>query len=105
MASEMDCTMACIAIGRTEFPDVGDYTYFGYRVTITEKWKPKPINGVSYSMRYSGYFYTHFNEKIEFEALKGTKLLKLIDDRIRILNLKAYYKAGKLNADNWQDFI
>ena len=44
MAGEMDCTMACIAIGRTEFPDVGDYTYFGYRVTITEKWKPKPIN-------------------------------------------------------------
>ena len=50
----IDCTMDCIAVGRTEFPGPGTYMYFGYQVTVTEKYKL----GVKYSQRYNGYFIT-----------------------------------------------
>lgn len=50
----VDCTMYCISIGRTEFPGPGTYMYFGYQVTVLEKYKLGP----KYSQRYNGYFIT-----------------------------------------------
>ena len=101
----IDCTMDCIAIGKTEFPEPGTYMYFGHQVTITDKWKPETKNGKIYSHRYSGYFVTPGNERVEFKAKRGTNLLALIDKNIKITDLKQYFLAGLLNEDNYMQFI
>lgn len=105
MANYPDCTMDCIAIGKTEFPEPGTYLYFGYQVTVTDKWKPETKNGVVYSHRYSGYFITPGGEKVDFKAKRGTNLLALMDKKIKITDLKKYFLAGELNADNYMGFI
>ena len=92
----IDCTMSCIAVGRTEFPGPGTYMYFGYQVTVSEKYKLGP----KYSHRYNGYFITPGGEKVEFSGKRGTDLLQMMDKDIKILYLKALYKLGKLTEDN-----
>lgn len=97
----IDCTMHCISVGRTEFPGPGTYLYFGYQVTVAEKYKLGP----KYSQRYNGYFITPGGEKVEFSAKRGTDLLKLMDKDIKLLDLKALYKSGKLTENNLSDFL
>lgn len=105
MTNFPDCTMDCIAIGKTEFPAPGTYMYFGYQVTVTDKWKPETKNGVVYSHRYSGYFITPGGEKVDFNNKRGTNLLALMDKKIKITDLKKYLLAGVLNEDNYMEFI
>lgn len=97
----IDCTMDCIAVGKTEFPGPGTYMYFGYQVTVDEKYKLGP----KYSQRYNGYFITPGGERVEFSGKRGTDLLKLMDKDIKILNLKALYKSGKLTENNLSEFL
>ena len=97
----IDCTMDCIAVGRTEFPGPGTYMYFGYQVTVTEKYKL----GVKYSQRYNGYFITPGGEKVDFSGKRGTDLLQLMDKNIKIMNLKALYKSGELTEKNLSDYL
>ena len=92
MTNFPDCTMDCIAIGKTEFPAPGTYMYFGYQVTVTDKWKPETKNGVVYSHRYSGYFITPGGEKVDFNNKRGTNLLALMDKKIKITDLKKYLR-------------
>lgn len=93
--------MYCISIGRTEFPGPGTYMYFGYQVTVSEKYKLGP----KYSQRYNGYFITPGGEKVEFQGKRGTDLLELMDKEIKILNLKALYKSGSLTEENLPEFL
>ena len=97
----IDCTMHCISIGRTEFPGPGTYMYFGYQVTVSEKYK----SGPKYSQRYNGYFITPGGEKVEFQGKRGTGLLELMDKEIKILELKALYKSGSLTEENLSEFL
>ena len=97
----IDCTMHCISVGRTEFNGPGTYMYFGYQVTVTEKYKLGP----KYSQRYNGYFITPGGQKVNFEGKRGTDLLKLMDKNIKILDLQSYFLSGELNENNWSDFI
>ena len=92
--------MHCISIGRTEFPGPGTYMYFGYQVTVSEKYKLGP----KYSQRYNGYFITPSGEKVEFQGKRGTDLLELMDKEIKILDLKALYKSGSLTEENLSEF-
>ena len=93
--------MHCISIGRTEFPGSGTYMYFGYQVTISEKYKLGP----KYSQRYNGYFITPGGEKVDFQGKRGTDLLELMDKEIKILELKALYKSGSLTEENLSEFL
>jgi hypothetical protein len=93
--------MYCISIGRTEFPGPGTYMYFGYQVTVLEKYKLGP----KYSQRYNGYFITPGGEKVEFSGKRGTDLLQMMDKDIKILNLKALYKSGELTESNLFEFL
>ena len=97
----IDCTMHCISIGRTEFPRPRTYMYFGYLVTVSEKYKLGP----KYSQRYNGYFITPGGEKVEFQGKRGTDLLELMDKEIKILDLKALYKSGSLTEENLSEFL
>ena len=97
----IDCTMDCIAVGRTEFPGPGTYMYFGYKVTVAEKYKLGP----KYSQRYNGYFITPGGERVDFSGKRGTDLLELMDKDIKILNLKALYKSGELTESNLFEFL
>lgn len=97
----VDCTMYCISIGRTEFPGPGTYMYFGYQVTVLEKYKLGP----KYSQRYNGYFITPGGEKVDFQGKRGTDLLELMDKEIKILDLKALYKSGSLTEENLSEFL
>lgn len=97
----IDCTMDCIAVGRTEFPEPGTYMCFGYKVTVAEQYKLGP----KYSQRYNGYFITPGGERVEFSGKRGTDLLELMDKDIKILNLKALYKSGKLTENNLSEFL
>lgn len=105
MSNYPDCTMDCIAIGKTEFPSVGTFMYFGHQVTVTDKWKPETKNGVIYSHRYSGYFITPGGERVEFKAKRGTNLFAMIDKKIKITDLKGHFLEGSLNAENYMEFI
>ena len=93
--------MYCISIGRTEFPGPGTYMYFGYQVTVSEKYKL----GLKYSQRYNGYFITPGGEKVDFQGKRGTDLLELMDKEIKILDLKALYKSGSLTEENLSEFL
>lgn len=75
--------------------------YFGYQVTVSEKYKLGP----KYSQRYNGYFITPGGEKVEFQGKRGTDLLELMDKEIKILNLKALYKSGSLTEENLSEFL
>lgn len=97
----IDCTMDCIAVGRTEFPGPGTYMYFGYQVTVTDKYKLGP----KYSQRYNGHFITPGGEKVDFSGKRGTDLLQLMDKNIKIMNLKALYKSGELTEKNLSDYL
>lgn len=97
----IDCTMHCISIGRTEFSGPGTYMYFGYQVTVSEKYKLGP----KYSQRYNGYFITPGGEKVDFQGKRGTDLLELMDKEIKILDLKALYKSGSLTEENLSEFL
>ena len=68
----IDCTMDCIAVGRTEFPGPGTYMYFGYQVTVTDKYKLGP----KYSQRYNGVkskFSTNNFKKIRIPQFSETR--------------------------------
>ena len=97
----IDCTMDCIAVGRTEFPGPGTYMYFGHQVTVTEKYKLGP----KYSQRYNGHFITPGGEKVDFSDKRGTDLLQLMDKNIKIMNLKVLYKSGELTEKNLSDYL
>ena len=43
--------------------------------------------------------------KIEFSGKRGKDLLELMDKDIKILNLKALYKSGKLTENNLSEFL
>lgn len=93
--------MHCISVGRTEFNGPGTYMYFGYQVTVSEKYKLGP----KYSQRYNGYFITPGGEKVDFQGKRGTDLLELMDKEIKILELKALYKSGSLTEENLSEFL
>lgn len=97
----IDCTMHCISVGRTEFNGPGTYMYFGYQITVSEKYKLGP----KYSQRYNGYFITPGGEKVDFQGKRGTDLLELMDKEIKILELKALYKSGSLTEENLSEFL
>lgn len=97
----IDCTMDCIAVGRTEFPGPGTYMYFGYQVTVTDKYKLGP----KYSQRYNGHFVTPGGETVYFQGKRGTDLLELMDKEIKILKLKDLYKSGELTAANLSNYL
>jgi len=75
--------------------------YFGYQVTVSEKYKLGP----KYSQRYNGYFITPGGEKVDFQGKRGTDLLELMDKEIKILDLKALYKSGSLTEENLSEFL
>ena len=75
--------------------------YFGYQVTVSEKYKLGP----KYSQRYNGYFITPDGEKVDFQGKRGTDLLELMDKEIKILDLKALYKSGSLTEENLSEFL